>query len=67
MEEKPKNRESKIKANNKYKNKTYKRIAIDIRPETAEEIKNTAKSEGKSIAGYITDLHKKHIEETTGK
>ena len=45
MEEyKPKNSQARIKANNRYRAKTYKRLAMDIRPEVVDEIKETATS-----------------------
>lgn len=48
-----KNSRAKIAANNRYKNKTYKRIAIDIRPEKAEYIKELASKKNMSIAQLI--------------
>lgn len=48
-----KNSKAKIAANNRYKNKTYKRIAIDIRPEKAEYIKELASKKNMSIAQLI--------------
>lgn len=50
-----KNSAAKIKANNRYKNKTYKRIAIDIKPDQAEYIKNKARSLKLSIAQLIVN------------
>ncbi len=55
-----KSSDARIKASEKYRAKTYKRLAIDYRPEQIEDIKATAKAEGKSMAGYIWDLHIKH-------
>lgn len=50
---KPKNSRAKIEANNRYKNKTYKRIAIDIKPTEADYIRDTAKKYNLSIAQLI--------------
>ena len=52
-ERKAKNSEARIRANNKYKKANYQRIAIDIRPEQAEIIRNTAKQFDISIAQLI--------------
>ena len=60
---KPKNSQARIKANNRYRTKTYKRLAMDIRPEVVEEIKETAAAEGLSVTSYLVGLHKKHIAE----
>lgn len=57
-----KNSNAKIKANNKYRNAHYKSISVMILPEKAEEIKVTAKAEGKSLAQYIIDIHSEHKE-----
>ena len=59
-ENKKKNSDAKIRANNKYRNSHYKSISIMISPEIADDIKATARSEGKSLAQYIVDLHKNH-------
>lgn len=48
-----KNSDAKIKANNRYKNKAYKRIAIDIKPDQADFIRDTAKKNNISIAQLI--------------
>lgn len=48
-----KNSKAKIAANNRYKNKTYKRIAIDIKPDQADYIKRIAKENNLSIAQLI--------------
>ncbi len=50
---KKKNSDAKIKANDRYKNKTYKRIAIDIKPNQADFIRDTAKKNNLSIAQLI--------------
>lgn len=50
---KKKNSDAKIAANNRYKNKTYKRIAIDIKPNQADFIRDTAKKNNLSIAQLI--------------
>ena len=51
--EKRKNSQAKIKANNKYKNKTYKRIGIDVKPEQALYIRAKAERLNISIAQLI--------------
>ena len=52
-ERKAKNSEARIRANNKYKKANYKQIKIEIRPEQAEIIRNTAKQLDISIAQLI--------------
>ena len=52
-ERKTKNSEARIRANNKYKKANYKQIKIEIRPEQAEIIRNTAKQFDISIAQLI--------------
>lgn len=52
-ERKAKNSEARIRANNKYKKANYKQIKIEIRPEQAEIIRNTAKQFDISIAQLI--------------
>lgn len=52
-ERKAKNSEARIRANNKYKKANYQRISVDIRPEQAENIRNTAKQFDISIAQLI--------------
>ena len=52
-ERKAKNSEARIRANNKYKKANYQRISIDIRPEQAEAIRETAKQFDMSIAQLI--------------
>lgn len=52
-ERKAKNSEARIRANNKYKKANYQRISVDIRPEQAEIIRNTAKQFDTSIAQLI--------------
>ena len=61
MDNVKKNSDAKIKANNKYRNSHYKSISVMISPQKAEEIKQFAKSEGKSLAQYIIDIHDEHI------
>ncbi|MBR5088118.1 MAG: hypothetical protein IK093_01680 [Ruminiclostridium sp.] len=58
---------SQIKAVMKYKSKTYKRLAMDLRPELIDEIKAAAAREGLSVTSYLVGLHKKHIEEQNGE
>ena len=48
-----KNSDARIRANNKYKNAHYKRIGIDVKPEEAQYIKETAKKYNMSIAQLI--------------
>ena len=55
-----KNSDAKIKANNKYKNKTYKRIDIDIRPEIADYIKQVADKKGLSLPQLIINAIKEY-------
>ena len=50
-----------------YNKEKYKQIKVSYKPEDAEEIKTAAAGEGKSIAGYILGLHKKHMEEKNGE
>ena len=52
-ERKAKNSEARIRANNKYKKANYKQIKIEIRPEQAEAIRETAKQFDISIAQLI--------------
>ena len=52
-ERKAKNSEARIRANNKYKKANYKQIKIEIRPEQAETIRETAKQFDTSIAQLI--------------
>ena len=52
-ERKAKNSEARIRANNKYKKANYQRISVDIRPEQAEAIRETAKQFNISIAQLI--------------
>ena len=47
------------KANSKYREKSIKRIPLDVQKEKYEEIKVAAKRSGESINGYI----KKAIDE----
>ena len=48
-----KNSDAKIKANNKYKNSHYKRLAIDVKPDVAEKIKDHAEENNQSVASFI--------------
>ena len=48
-----KNSTAKIKANNKYKDAHYSRIAAYLKPEEAERIRTAAKDRGLSIAQMI--------------
>ena len=60
-EKKRRNSAAKIRANNKYKNSHYKSVSICVKPEIAEELRSTAKAEGKSLTQYITDVHREHL------
>lgn len=53
MDNNKKNSDAKIKANNKYKNSHYKRLAIDIKPEVADKIKGFAEENNQSLASFI--------------
>ena len=48
-----KNSDARIRANNKYKNAHYKRVGIDVKPEEAQYIRDTAKKYDMSIAQLI--------------
>ena len=48
-----KNSDARIRANNKYKNAHYKRVGIDVKPEEAQYIKDTAKKYDMSIAQLV--------------
>lgn len=48
-----KNSQARINANNKYKKANYKRIAVDIRPDQAEKIRDTASRHNLSLAQLI--------------
>ena len=69
-ERKAKNSEARIRANNKYKKANYKQIKIEIRPEQAEIIRNTAKQFDISIAQLIinsvNEYKTKHGADTDG-
>lgn len=58
-----KNSSAKIAANNRYTKNHYKKITVCYKPDVAEEIKETAKAENKSVASYFLNLHQKHKEE----
>ena len=51
--EKRKNSKAKIEANSRYNKKTYKNIAIRVKPEQAEAIRAKAKAYNISIAQLI--------------
>ena len=48
-----KNSDARIRANNKYKNAHYKRVGIDVKPEEAQYIRDTAKKYDMSIAQLV--------------
>ena len=70
-ERKAKNSEARIRANNKYKKANYQRISVDIRPEQAEAIRETAKQFDISIAQLIinsvNEYKTNHGADTNGK
>jgi predicted HicB family RNase H-like nuclease len=45
--------ESQKKANTKYREKSIKRIPLDVQKEKYEEIKTSATAAGESVNGYI--------------
>lgn len=51
--------EAQKKANSKYREKSIKRIPLDVQKEKYEEIKSAAERSGESVNGYI----KKAIDE----
>ena len=62
-----KSSDARIRASMKYRQKTYKRLAIDYKPEQIEDIKAVAASEGLSMAAYIWQLHIAHKEKKEGQ
>jgi len=56
-----KNSKAKIKANNKYTEKTYDRLSIYIPKGQKEVIKSHADKHNKSLNGYIVDAIEKQI------
>lgn len=64
-----KNSQARINANNKYKKANYKRIAVDIRPDQAEKIRETAQRYHLSLAQLIvqsvTEYDINHSDTTT--
>ena len=63
-----KNSDARIRANNKYKNAHYKRIGIDVKPEEAQYIKDTAKKYDMSIAQLIlTSVKEYDIKRCSGE
>lgn len=53
-----------IKASNKYNQKAYDRININVKKGRREEIKAYAESKGKSLNQYIIDLIEKDMRES---
>ena len=54
--------ESQKKANTKYREKSIKRIPLDVQKDKYEEIKTAATAAGESVNGYIKDsINKKMI------
>ena len=53
-----------IKASNKYNQKAYDRININVKKGRREEIKAYAESKGKSLNQYILDLIEKDMRES---
>ena len=54
---KKKNSQAKIKANNKYTKLHYTRFNVAVKPAIAEDIKQAAAAEGLSIAAYFVKVH----------
>lgn len=55
--------ESQKKANTKYREKSIKRIPLDVQKDKYEEIKTAATAAGESVNGYIKDsINKKCIQ-----
>lgn len=48
--------ESQKKANTKYREKSIKRIPLDVQKDKYEEIKTAATAAGESVNGYILSL-----------
>lgn len=51
--QKPKNSEARIRANNKYRKKTYIRLALDLRPDDLKRITDYAAEYGLPRTRYI--------------
>lgn len=63
QENKKRNSEAKIRANNRYRKKTYVRIAVDIRPEEALLIREKAQAYKMSLARLIVEAVKAYSED----
>lgn len=61
-----KNRQSKIDANMRYAAKTYKRIPLDIKKETAEQLKEYCQSIDIGVNTYIKQAVKEKYLNDTG-
>lgn len=54
---------ARTKANRKYNEKAYDRIALSVKKGDRERIRAHAESKGMSLNGYINDLIKKDMEQ----
>lgn len=54
---------ARTKANRKYNEKAYDRIALTVPKGERDKIRERAESKGLSINGYINDLIKKDMEQ----
>ena len=59
--------EAQKKANNKYREKSIKRIPLDVQKEKYEEIKAAADAAGESVNGYIKKAVDEKIERDSRK
>lgn len=55
--------ESQKKANTKYREKSIKRIPLDVQKEKYEEIKMAAEAAGESVNGYIKKAVDRRMEQ----
>ena len=59
--------ESQKKANTKYREKSIKRIPLDVQKEKYEEIKMAAEAAGESVNGYIKKAVDRRMEQDCKK
>ena len=59
--------EAQKKANNKYREKSIKRIPLDVQKEKYEEIKTAADAAGESVNGYIKSAIDQRMERDQNK
>lgn len=62
LKQEKKNSDARIKANNKYNAKTYKKISLNVRISDYEKIKNYIDAMGISANSYIIELIKKDLQ-----